>query len=45
MTLKETILKEALEIFKQQGLEGITAGRMMQLCIFPRLLSGSCLKT
>lgn len=30
MTLKETILKEALEIFKQQGLQGITAGSMMQ---------------
>jgi AcrR family transcriptional regulator len=30
MTLKETILKEALDILKRQGLEGITAASMMQ---------------
>jgi AcrR family transcriptional regulator len=30
MTLKETILKEALVIFKQQGLEGIDDGNLMQ---------------
>lgn len=30
MTLKETILKEALEIFKRQGLEGISEASMMQ---------------
>lgn len=30
MTLKETILKEALEIFKRQGLEGVSEASMMQ---------------
>lgn len=30
MTLKETILKEALEIFKRQGLEGVSQASMMQ---------------
>jgi AcrR family transcriptional regulator len=30
MTLKETVLKEALIIFKRQGLEGINEARMMQ---------------